>query len=175
MERGFIKRHAGRWLPQLGRALAESGDTLYAPIGQMLAEWLDARSGRRKPVPAVKRLNGYPVLLSAEACTLCGFCARVCPTRALIVHETDDETRLLLKTTACIQCGKCERICDPRALALTPNAPEEMLRRSPRCQCAGCGQPTVSEAELNFVMARIGHPAWLDYCPACRASLEIPA
>jgi ferredoxin len=175
-ERGFIEKHAGRWLPQLGRALAASGDAVYAPIGQVLADWLDARSGRRKPV--VKRRaahNGFPVLLSAEACTLCGFCARVCPTRALTVQETDSETRLVLEAAACIQCGKCERICDRRALTLAPATDDEVLRRSPRGQCAGCGQPTVSQAELNFVMTHIGHPAWLDYCPACRSSMEIAA
>ncbi|MGC8779837.1 MAG: hypothetical protein ACP5UQ_03140, partial [Anaerolineae bacterium] len=44
-----------------------------------------------------------------------------------------------------------------------------VLRRSPRATCPACGKPTVSQAELAFVAARLGdHPSWLDYCPACR-------
>ncbi len=36
----FLRQHAGRWLPHLGRQLAMTGDPVYAPVGQALYSWL---------------------------------------------------------------------------------------------------------------------------------------
>ncbi|MEK7440857.1 MAG: 4Fe-4S binding protein, partial [Chloroflexota bacterium] len=108
-------------------------------------------------------------------CTLCGFCAQVCPTHALLIRETQNETTLVLKEAACIRCGKCERICETQALTMQPavkdfNSSSGLiaLRQSSRVECRGCGEPMVSQAEFNFVTAQIGHPTWLDYCLDCR-------
>ena len=176
-ERQFIEQHAGRWLPELGRALAHSGDEVYAPIGQLLADRLaEAARLRRAHAPATSlRL---PIIPQAEACTLCGFCVQVCPTRSLAAQETKSETVLLLSAAACIGCGKCERICETHALKMKP-LPEgsetskewSLLRQSPCAVCRACGQPTISRAELDFVAAQIGRPAWLEYCLNCRPQL----
>lgn len=190
-EREFIEKHAGRWLPELSRALADSGDEVYAPIGQLLADWLEERAGG--PVTGIvgratrrsslvtrhsSLATRLPVVLETEACTLCGFCVQVCPTRALAIRETTSETRLVLNVAACVGCGKCERVCEAHALSLAPSvdgqpppADRITLRRSPRPVCRGCGTPMVSRAELDFVAAQIGHPAWLDYCAECRPLL----
>ena len=130
-----------------------------------------------------------PVVARAEGCSLCGFCVQVCPTYALRIHEDVQETRLVLDPVACTGCGKCVRTCDPRALRKRPldppilgggsgegeSSPQNwggrgaVLRRSPRAVCPACGEPTVSQAELAYVAAQLGdHPAWLDYCLACR-------
>ncbi len=185
MERNFIARHAGRWLPQLGRALARSGDEVYAPIGRLLADWLEERSRRRVAgdeghvTHHASRIARLPVIPQAESCTLCGFCAQVCPVQALAVCETDAETTLLLLPAACVGCGKCQLVCDAGALEMTqlregllPVGNWGALCQSPRARCRDCGQPTVSTAELDFVASRIGHPAWLDYCSNCRAHFE---
>ena len=177
MERNFIARHAGRWLPQLGRALAGSRDEVYAPIGRLLADWLEecAEGGATRRV----RAGRLPALPRVEACTLCGFCAQVCPVQALAVRETDAETTLLLLPAACVGCGKCQLVCDAGALEMTqlheglmPAGDWGALYQSPRARCRDCGQPMVSTAELDFVASRIGHPAWLDYCSNCRAHFE---
>lgn len=191
-ERQFIEQHAGRWLPQLGRALARSGDEVYAPIGQLLADWLEESVGwrvsgvvshvtRHSPLATCHSspLRHLPVIPQADSCTLCGFCAQVCPTRALAVHDTNFETTLLLFPAACVGCGKCERVCEPHALKMKwPSngdrlpASRTVLRQSPRARCLACDQPTVSRAELDFVVTRIGHPMWLDYCSECRSLFE---
>ena len=204
-ERLFAKNHADRWLPQLGRALARSGDEVYAPIGQLLASWLmerkcgmmNAECGMRaKRAEAHSpfiihhssfRIQKLPAIPQAESCSLCGFCVQVCPTRALAIRETSAETNLVLKVSACVSCGKCERVCEMRALRLSPHPPAAcaspvrngaeqergsvVLRRSPRAVCPACGQPTISRAELDFVAAQIGYPAWLEYCGDCRPQL----
>jgi TorA maturation chaperone TorD/NAD-dependent dihydropyrimidine dehydrogenase PreA subunit len=192
MERRFIEAHAGRWLPQLGRALAQSGDEVYAPIGQLLADWLEEagrkqKAGGRKQSADCRPPAAFclPHIPQAESCTLCGFCVQVCPTRALAIRETSAETALVLNAGACVSCGKCERVCEMRALRLSPHPPalspvrngaeqergSVVLRRSPRAVCPACGQPTISRAELDFVAAQIGYPAWLEYCGDCRPQL----
>ncbi len=213
-ERGFIEKHAGRWLPELGRALARSGDEVYAPIGQLLADWLMERKcgmmNAECGMPARRaeahspfiihhssfRIQKLPAITQLDSCTLCGFCVQVCPTRALAIRETSAETNLVLNAGACVSCGKCQQICETEALKLTPHPPSPLpvrtplrcasgtlresaeqergsivLRESPRAACPSCGQPTISRAELDFVAAQIGHPAWLDYCLDCRPQL----
>lgn len=168
-ERRFVKRHAGRWLPELGRALARSGDEVYAPIGQLLADWLDERVEQRvtgvvgQVTHHVLRITKLPLIPHSGLCSLCGFCAQVCPTRALALHETRTETALALNTALCVGCGKCERFCETGALRMhqTADGSERLqgwrvIRRSPRAVCPGCGQPTISRAELDFVAVRIG-------------------
>ncbi|MBS1252499.1 MAG: Selenate reductase assembly chaperone protein [Anaerolineales bacterium] len=175
LARRFMQRHAGRWLPDLGRALAASGDSVYAPIGQLLADWLTEaeRPRQRGKMPSCPTLPAIP---QTEVCALCGFCAQVCPTQALIVRETDAETGLVLIPSACVGCGKCERVCDFSALRLEEPSSDAAgpvaLRVSHRAMCAGCGQPTVSRAELKAIAASIGEwPRWLDYCLECRPIL----
>lgn len=171
LERRFLEKHAGRWLPALGHALARSGDEVYAPIGKLLADWLEEAIRPR----AVVRGARLPVIQRAEACGLCGFCVQICPTRALAVRETSTATTLVLNAAACVGCARCERICEMHALTMNylPENSElltgwRVLRQSPRALCPACGLPTISQAELHFVETRIGHPAWLDYCLECR-------
>jgi nitrate reductase assembly molybdenum cofactor insertion protein NarJ/ferredoxin len=186
VERDFITKHAGRWLPGLGRALARSGDEVYAPIGQLLAEWVE-ECGRTREASRTARtshstvhVSRLPMVHSAEACTLCSFCAQVCPTHALAIHETARDTLLVLSPAKCVGCNKCERVCDQHALKMQPSTSEHtaaqgpyVLCQSPRARCRGCDEPMVSQAELDFVVRQIGHPVWLDYCSDCRSVLEV--
>ncbi len=184
-ERDFIEQHAGRWLPDLGRALARSGDEIYAPIGQLLAEWLEERARGRVAgdkahviLHHTSRFTRLPFIPQHESCSLCGFCVQVCPVHALAISETASDTALVLNAAACVGCGKCERVCTSGALTLAPSGDEQppsaawlSLRSSPRVICKGCGEPMTSCAELDFVAAQIGKPAWLAYCMECRPAI----
>ena len=174
MEKLFLKKHAGCWLPATGRAIAASGDAVYTPIGTLLADWLEEALQTPARKLAARRL---PVVAQA-ACTLCGFCSQVCPARALVIDENDSETVLLLSPARCYGCGKCVRACAASAMttcqphqdeASTVRGDWQILRRSPRANCPACGEPTVSRAELDFVARQLGHPRWLEYCWRCRA------
>src|SRR5450759_496065 len=175
IEQNFIKAHAGMWLPALGRDLADSGDEVYAPIGQMLAGWF---MGSRQPVN-----QGYflptgvwsPVLLKVDKCSLCGFCMQVCPRGVLRIQEDSRETVLLRSGRSCSGCGKCVRICPAQGLKLDKLNPGAeisgetvVLRSSPRACCPNCGQPTVSQAELESIVEQIGPLSWLELCQECR-------
>ncbi len=169
----FVSQHAGQWLPQLGDGLARTGDRVYAPIGRLLAAAIrrEMHSRRRAFSGADRRL---PTIRQAEACNLCSFCVQVCPTRALAIHETDAETVLLLSDQHCVSCARCVHVCPTRALQLESEPAKDsqfVLRQSPRARCPACGQPTVSQAELEAVSTHIGAPVWLDYCLECRSLL----
>jgi len=186
-EKKFIETHAGLWLPHLGRALAQSGDEVYAPIGQLLADWMEeiarqcgahnVECGRTSVVHHSSfHIPKLPNIAQVAQCNLCGFCVQVCPTRALCVNESHSETALRLSASRCIGCGKCERVCETHALKVSdlpqnssPSARITTLRQSPRVLCQQCGQPMISEAEFDFVTSQIGHPTWLDYCLECRS------
>ena len=196
LERQFIKEH-GDWLIQLGRNLSKSGDQVYAPIGQLLADWLTesnqitqlhaSRDRSRRNATRIKyqalRNTLLPSLPNPNDCTLCGFCVQVCPVQALAVRENESDTMLMLNAQACTGCRKCEKICDTKAITMINNTqlhPERsrrdatstmILRQSPRAICPSCHKPTVSRAELEYVGAQLGNPAWLDYCLECRPKL----
>lgn len=174
-EQLFLRKHAARWLPEVGRAIAASGDAVYAPVGTLLADWLEEavrRKGYNRPA------QHLPVVVESQ-CTLCGFCVQKCPVAALMIDEDDEETALLLSVDRCCGCSKCIQVCETGAMQME-RAPQDQkgempggwqqLRRSPRARCPGCGEPTVSDAELDFVARQIGHPHWLAYCLRCRAN-----
>ena len=195
-EKQFLEQHSN-WMINLGRALAHSADEVYAPIGNLLAEWLRERmaqnegyatAGERHPLDHhtqithhALRITSLPLIPRADDCTLCGFCVQVCSTHALRMIEDAENTLLHLSPKDCIGCGKCERICEFHAMVMSlpsligrgAEGEGETLRQSPRVRCQTCGEPIVSQAELDFVAAQIGSPDWLHLCLDCRAGLYI--
>jgi ferredoxin len=178
-ENDFLQKHALRWLPDLGRALVSSGDMVYGPIGCLLSDWLEEINPNRQKLLAPEN-HRPPRAVPAihmdlvEDCTLCGFCAQVCPTRALVVRENHEMTGLKMSPRMCVGCGKCVKVCDPRVLKMDKLAAGQdlgpgwiTLRNSPRGTCRACGKPLISQAELAYVAARLGDPAWLEYCQEC--------
>ena len=175
IEKKFIKAHAGVWLPALGLGLATSGDEVYAPIGQLLADWLMvSRQPLRHDYSSPTSL-WTPVLQKEENCSLCGFCVQVCPRRVLIIQEDSRETVLLHSGRSCSGCGKCVSSCPVQGLTLEKlinnaeiSGEMTVLRSSPRTNCPKCGQPTVSQAELESIVGQIGPLPWLELCQECR-------
>lgn len=176
LEIQFIKEH-GDWLIQLGCNLSKSNDMVYAPIGQLLADWLSESHTKQAVITEIAANNtSLPTIPRAEDCTLCGFCVQVCPVHALAIRENETDTLLMLNVQTCIGCNKCEKICDTKAIHMFDNKElrnviSVTLRQSLRAICPSCNKPTVSRAELEYVSAQIGSPAWLDYCLDCRPKL----
>ncbi|GAB4504976.1 MAG: hypothetical protein Fur0043_19710 [Anaerolineales bacterium] len=176
-EQQFLEQH-GAWMIDLGRVLQQMGDSVYAPIGALLADWLTERMQ-----PSTFNLQPsthnalLPTLPNPEECTLCGFCAQVCPTHAIRVLEDHTQTILALDAAECIHCGKCERICDFKALKMGfPSSGEAgvrgegfILRRSPVAHCEKCGKPIASQAEMAYIARQVGDAPWQHLCLDCRA------
>lgn len=49
--------------------------------------------------------------LSCQSCTLCGACAAICPTKALILRVEEKTKELLYRPEYCNQCNLCQDIC----------------------------------------------------------------
>jgi len=210
-EKQFLEKRAA-WMIDLGRALAQSGDAVYAIIGALLANWLieSTQHATSRSIPVGRntstaqhairnthhatrttqhvnhatrttqhapRATLLPIIPNPDNCTLCGFCAQVCPTRALKVLEDRRQTILALDPAECIHCGKCEKICDFEALTMLPapvSAEKSLtLRHSPLAYCQKCGRPIVSQAELDYIVSQIGDAAWQHLCLDCRATLYV--
>ena len=187
-EQDFLKQHASRWLPALGQALAQADDPLYAAIGQLLSDWITQAARPARPLivklPVLDVVGSsprLPVLSDVAACSLCGFCAQRCPTGALTIRETDRQTGLVLLASACTSCGRCVRACEmkPSLISMQASVAEQLssqpvvLVLSERVACQQCGKPMVSQAEMDFVISKIGHPDWLDFCDTCRVPAQI--
>jgi len=182
----FIRVHPGRWLPDVGRALAAAADPFFGSAGRLLADWLAEESvrgvpggekGRTRPATTAKAVppsaaGSWPGGLGTAACSLCGYCARACPAGALAVRETATSTALVLDPSACTGCGACAQVCRLGCLTMidAPRPRERLaLVVSARGRCPDCGRPTVSRAELAAVADRLGYrPPWLEQCPDCR-------
>ncbi len=193
-ERQFLEKH-GDWMIHLGRALAQSGDPVYALIGALLGDWLTEqmlpatqRSGHhsQQTIPQHSVVDAarnpfIPIIPNPDDCTLCGFCAQVCPTRALKVMQNNEYDFLSLNPTECIHCGKCERICEFHAMVMSSPSPNEggdmsegqILRQSPHARCLTCGKPIASQAEMKYIVSQIGGAAWQHLCLDCRAGLYV--
>jgi len=175
LERLFLEAHGG-WMKDLGHSLVQSGDELYALIGALLADWISAQSERprRNLAKAVEKAL-FPALPEPAACTLCGFCAQACPTRALQIREDHQQTRLVLDGEGCTHCGRCSQICSFGALRMESLAAvpmrERVLRASPLVHCQKCARAIVSQAELDYIISQIGASPWQQLCMDCRTLL----
>jgi ferredoxin len=156
-ERTFLRIHAGTWLPDVGVAMAAAGEPFYAIVGRVLSGFLSEELIGRK-------LNGqtgarHPTLKDPAVCTLCGLCVGSCPPNALRVIESATETALTLDPAHCTGCDRCVRICPEGALLLSLGAANrsgrQIVWQSARVGCPNCGRPTVSQAELDAVFARL--------------------
>jgi TorA maturation chaperone TorD/NAD-dependent dihydropyrimidine dehydrogenase PreA subunit len=177
-ERQFLRAHAGRWLPRLGKKILNSGHPVFTPLGILLTNWLEETLGKRTdPVKRQRASVSLPALTDPDSCSLCGFCVQVCPAHALTIRECISETALWLQPALCLQCCRCEQVCHKNLLRLVEavpfsstqeSKPELLLRQSLRAVCRVCGTPTVSLAEMDYLKTQLSAPGWLDLCCDCR-------
>ncbi len=103
-----------------------------------------------------------PALRVSARCMNHGFCAAICPTRALRRYETGTAAGIAFDAAACDGCGLCVRACVQHALRLDrsgtltdPAGRPLVLSRFELRHCPVCGKP----------FAHTGEAAW---CTACR-------
>jgi ferredoxin len=161
----FLCTHVGTWLPEVGSMLAAAGDSFYAAVGHLLGGFLTEELTSRKRNGQTRAR--FPTLKDPATCTLCGLCVGSCPLGGLQVIESATETALMLDPAQCIGCNRCVRTCPEGALHLSSatrignksgavdGVSYQLIRQSPRAQCPNCGRPTVSQAELEAVFARL--------------------
>lgn len=83
----------------------------------------------------------------SDACTACGDCIRICPTRALNWEENG--AALTLQANRCIDCDLCSVVCKPHAIARPEKIDarayiareKKTLKTFNFTECAVCGMP----------------------------------
>jgi ferredoxin len=126
---------------------------------------LNARAG--KDNPTLTGL-GYALVSISEACTACGICARVCPTRALqFEKQTEYKYRLLFTPETCVACEACYHVCTPKAITIDHAPAFRDVFGLPEAVIARAGEFTRCErCDIPFA----GPPSHR-FCPVCESIL----
>lgn len=81
-----------------------------------------ALTGLLKPDAQAERIlenSGFGSVTVTDECTVCGSCARACPTEALLLTSSDESSfELSFKPASCIACEICTHVCSPEAITV---------------------------------------------------------
>ncbi|MFN7150055.1 MAG: 4Fe-4S dicluster domain-containing protein, partial [Microthrixaceae bacterium] len=117
------------------------------------------------------------------ACTLCGACARTCPTSALLVEASNDgrSTVLSARDVDCVDCGMCAAACPEAAITVGVARSQTLIERRTLVSdlvvpCSVCAEPHLPKRLLDHARAVVGSSGrppthasrQLDRCPTCR-------
>ena len=102
------------------------------------------------------------VSVRADGCTMCGLCAKVCPTEAFRFDEGPVAATLDLDRDRCVACGHCVAICPEHVIDVERGADLESLgagsasvKRSTMARCRRCGEPIAPSAMLDRIRAML--------------------
>lgn len=156
----------------------DDGDTVAAP-GELPPLNLAPEPGLRLREPAATasilagavdgaeaiRSEGSPLgilTVRVDDCTMCGLCAKVCPTGAFRFEEGPLAAALDLDRDRCVACGHCVAICPEHVIEVDRGVDParsdrawEAVKRSAMEWCRRCGQPVASSAMLERIRAML--------------------
>jgi ferredoxin len=94
--------------------------------------------------------------LDVDGCTMCGLCARVCPTGAIRFDQGPVAATLEVARSACVACDHCAAICPEGVISIERGVDLELLgrgteplKRSALARCRRCGEPVAPAAMLE--------------------------
>lgn len=134
---GYSRRDFLTLLRQESKRTAQGGAVL---LGNVIWEEKNNVSPRRRLWE--KLLALFPGILKAgaalpfarleisSACDFCRACTVLCPSKALVVEETEESVSLNHQVSLCLSCGACARFCPHKAISLSPWDGQNLLRRT---------------------------------------------
>jgi formate hydrogenlyase subunit 6/NADH:ubiquinone oxidoreductase subunit I/coenzyme F420-reducing hydrogenase delta subunit len=115
-----------------------------------------------------------------DVCSMCGLCARRCPTDALSFDMNSEEAKLVFNYNLCIACGICLEICPSKALQITKmlnlkrlTVPLTVLVKDKMVKCRSCGVAFQPSKQVRYISSKVSmKEKYLKlvskYCPNCR-------
>jgi len=93
--------------------------------------------------------------LNPGQCIGCNRCERICPEAVLILAVAEQTDQADGQPSGDQPSGDQPSGSQPSRFNPAKRIGSQVMRRSPRAECPHCGQPTVSQAELKAVLARL--------------------
>ena len=101
------------------------------------------------------------VSVNTDYCTLCGVCAKACPTRALSLEEQGVLRKLVFRHENCTLCRSCVEACPETAIAVQSIfSPEHYGRtivvvEAEMARCKICGRPLEPKKMVEKIARRL--------------------
>lgn len=136
--RDFFSHLLGATIGAVREVMAvNSGDGEPLPRRALLAKYAD-----RLKLTAAGPTKLFHNILIAAGCQACGFCSRICPTKAITVEDHGAVLDFFHSPQKCTGCGVCADHCPSGALSVTAAESLE-VHHVARCElprCTECGQ-----------------------------------
>lgn len=130
---------------------------------RQLQKHFDKSSINKKPLAdAYSGFQFYQFTLNEDNCTLCGSCARLCPTHALTLSDN----ALTFEGKQCVGCRLCQDLCPEQAISIKDEIASSAAQ-SHKMIVQHCSQCDAEYQTLNTQR---------EICPSCRfrERLNIP-
>ena len=106
------------------------------------------------------------VSINNTSCTLCGQCAKICPTNALTESYEDDDVSIAFDPRLCVNCSQCVSTCpeiDNGAITVSGgfgtaalSAGKQVLNRGPVATCEICDKAFAPGPMMDRIAELLG-------------------
>ncbi|MDQ7026138.1 MAG: 4Fe-4S dicluster domain-containing protein [Anaerolineae bacterium] len=112
-----------------------------------------------------------------DACVICGGCALVCPTNALMLEDDGIQVKLHLNPQDCISCEACVDTCAHYAIDLDwVDSVAGIVAESAWVYCRGCGERLANRAEIDVMCMQLAQAGFSEelleftanFCTSCK-------
>ena len=123
----------------------------------------------------------WAIEVDSEKCSICGSCAKHCPTNAISLEQEETQVKLLFNYNLCIACGLCHKYCPENAIThenifdLTRfYPPESILIMGKKKKCVNCGGWLLPQKQIEMILSQVSIKpeknslSLSNYCPNCR-------
>jgi ferredoxin len=153
---------------------------------KLVTSGMKDRMSRREFLKGCLPNNSGMLSIDKEKCTGCGLCVIDCPTKALVIHQSNekDSYQLLFRQEACNACGVCEKSCPEHCLEFIDREFEkdetgketQVIFEDSISRCIRCGIPLFPRSMVRKLEAKIfankGSTWELNLCPSCRIKTQ---
>jgi ferredoxin len=123
----------------------------------------------------------WAIEVDSDKCSICGSCAKHCPTNAISLEQEETQVKLVFNYNLCIACGLCHKYCPENAITheniFDPSRfypPESILIMNKKMKCVNCGDWFLPQKQIEMILSRASiksekHLLSLSsHCPNCR-------